>query len=161
MSTSSTITVPVPAMPTLLINSVGVSEGRRGGAAATFTVTLVPTGAQTVTVDYATADGTATAGSDYVAANGTLTFAEGVSTRTIGVTVNGDTSVEPDETFVVNLSRPINAVLGIAQGVGTIVNDDAAPAVVVSSPTIGLGGVITVAVTNGPGNPSDWVERLD
>ena len=96
---------------------------------ATFTVTLAPPNAtQAVTVNYATANGSATAGSDYVAANGTLTFDPSVTSRTISVAISGDTTFEPNETFVVNLSQPVNAVIGDAQGTGTITNDDAAGA---------------------------------
>jgi hypothetical protein len=159
LTTSSTITVPVPAQPTLTIDSVRLAEGNAGTKAATFTVRLVPTATQTVTVNYATADGTATAGSDYVAASGTLMFAAGVGRRTIDITINGDTTVEPDETFVVKLSSPTNALLGVTQGVGTILNDDVAvpPAVVAAATTLALGDVITVVVSNGPGNPADWV----
>ena len=68
-------------------------------------MTLSPTSTQTVTVNFATANGTATAGSDYVAASGTLTFAPGVSTRPISVTVNGDTNLESTETFTRHLER--------------------------------------------------------
>ena len=68
-------------------------------------MTLSSPATQAVTVDYTTANGTATAGSDYAAASGTLTFPAGVSSRPINVTVNGDTTAEPDETFSVTL-RP-------------------------------------------------------
>ena len=114
-------------MPSLSIGPVSVTEGQSGTTVATFTATLSPTSAQTVTVNYSTANGTATAGSDYVAKSGTLTFAPGVSTRPISVTVNGDTTVEPNETFSVTLSSPTNAVLGTATGTGTILTDDTAP----------------------------------
>ena len=92
----------------------------------TFTVTLAPVNAtQTVTVDYATADQSATAASgDYVAAGGTLTFNPSVATQTISVTVNGDTGVEANESFAVNLSNAANALVGDAQGIGTITNND-------------------------------------
>jgi hypothetical protein len=82
-----------------------------------------------------------------------------VSTQTIGVTVNGDATSESDETFVVNLSGATNASIGTGQGVGTIVNDEVAPgpALGVSATTVNTGGAITVTVSNGPGNPSDWV----
>src|SRR5207247_7108928 len=91
-------------------------------------VSLSTASGQTVTVPYATADGTATlAGSDYQAASGTLTFAPGIISKTISVLVNGDTVTEPDETFVVNLSSPTNAMLSNAQGTGTILNDDPNP----------------------------------
>ena len=116
-----------PGTPSLSIGPVSVTEGQSGTTVATFTATLSPTSAQTVTVNYSTANGTATAGSDYVAKSGTLTFAPGVSTRPISVTVNGDTTVEPNETFSVTLSSPTNAVLGTATGTGTILTDDTAP----------------------------------
>jgi hypothetical protein len=90
-------------------------------------VTLSNPWSSTVTVNYATANGTASAGSDYVAKSGTLTFAAGVTSQTISITVNGDTTKEANETFNVNLSSPVNATLGTATGVVTIVNDDGAP----------------------------------
>ena len=99
-----------------------VTEGTSGTSLATFTATLSPVSTQTVTVNFATANGTATAGSDYVAASGTLTFAPGVSTRPISVTINGGTNLEATETFTVTLSGPANAVLGTAAGTGTILN---------------------------------------
>src|SRR5262249_43241396 len=80
---------------------------------------------QTVTVNYATADGNAQAAIDYVAKSGNLTFTPGVTSQTIAVPVLGDTvSGEADETFIVNLTSPANAVLLNAAGVGTIQNDD-------------------------------------
>jgi hypothetical protein len=77
-----------------------------------------------VTVGYATANGTASAGSDYVAQSGTLTFAAGQTSRTIGVVVKGDRNAEPNETFTVRLSGPSGATIARATGVGTIANDD-------------------------------------
>ena len=98
-----------------------------GTTAYVFTVSLSAAQAAPVTVDFATANGTATAASDYTANSGTLTFAPGVTTQTVTVQVNGDTTVEPNETFNVNLSDATgNATIADAQGVGTIVNDDAA-----------------------------------
>jgi hypothetical protein len=79
-------------------------------------------------VHYATTDGTATAGSDYTATSGNLVFAPGETSKTIGVPVVNDTAVEPDETFTLTLSSPLNAKLGTAQAIGTIENDDFAPA---------------------------------
>ncbi len=113
--------------PTISINDVTVTEGNSGTTNATFTVTLSAASASTVTVNFATADNTATAGSDYQAASGTLTFTAGQTTKTITVAVNGDTVVEADETFAVNLSNPTNATISDAQGVGTITNDDQPP----------------------------------
>ncbi|MEP7341593.1 MAG: choice-of-anchor Q domain-containing protein [Acidobacteriota bacterium] len=113
-----------PPPPTLAINDVSKNEGNSGTTAFDFTVTLSPASAQTVTVAYISGGGTATAGSDYVPVEGLLTFAPGQTTRTITVQVNGDTTVEPDETFFVNLRSPTNATIADEQGHGTIVNDD-------------------------------------
>lgn len=96
------------------------------GSTALFTVTLSQASTQTVSVQYATADGTAQAGTDYVAASGTLTFAPGETQKTIAVTVLGDTNVEPDESFFVRLSTPANAIIADGEGQGTIRNDDTA-----------------------------------
>jgi chitinase len=78
----------------------------------------------TITVTYATADGSATSGSDYQARSGTLTFAPGETNKSITVLVSGDRLPEPNETFVVNLSAPTNATIVDGQGVGTIVDDE-------------------------------------
>jgi hypothetical protein len=118
---------PPPTPPGVSINDVTVTEGNSGTTDAIFTVTLSTVSNSTVTVKYDTADSTATAGSDYQSASGTLTFAPGQTSKTITVTVNGDTAVEPDETFFVNLSNPTNATITDSQGVGTIKNDDQPP----------------------------------
>jgi len=113
------------ALPSLSIDDVSVNEGNSGTTTATFTVSLSAASGQTVSVNYATADGTATAGSDYVARSGTLTFTPGTTAQGVAVTVNGDTAVEPNETFSVGLSGASNASIARATGTGTILNDDA------------------------------------
>ena len=133
--------------PTISINNVSQNEGNAGTTNFSFTASLSQSPAQAVTVDYATADGTATAGSDYVATSGTLTFPVGVSTQTITVLVNGDTTAESNETFVVNLSNPTNATILTAQGTGTIVNDDAAPTVSIDNVSQNEGNTGTTAFT--------------
>jgi hypothetical protein len=86
------LTVTSGSQPSLSINDVAVTEGNSGTTTASFTVSLSAASGQTVTVGYATANGTATtADADYVAASGTLTFTPGVTTRPVNVTVNGDT----------------------------------------------------------------------
>jgi methionine-rich copper-binding protein CopC len=110
--------------PSLSINDATVTEGNSGTINAVFTVTLSAQSGQTVTVNYATANGTATAPSDYQAQSNTLTFAPGETTKTISVAVNGDTASEPDETFFVNLSGVSNATVSDNQGLGTIISDD-------------------------------------
>ncbi|HEV2884645.1 MAG TPA: Calx-beta domain-containing protein [Pyrinomonadaceae bacterium] len=117
-------------VPSLAINDpAAVSEGNAGTKTITFTVTLTGATERTVTVDFATQDSTATtADSDYVATNGTLTFSPGTTTQDINVTINGGATIEPDETFFVNLTLPVGspATISDSQGVGTIANDDAA-----------------------------------
>jgi hypothetical protein len=116
--------------PTLTINDVTQVEGDTGTITFNFTVSLSATANVTVQVD--TADNTATiADSDYVAIVGqTVTFSSGGAlTQTVSVTVNGDTNIEMDETFFVNLSVPSGASIADAQGVGTIVNNDV-PAII-------------------------------
>jgi Calx-beta domain len=88
-------------------------------------VTLSAAPLSTVTVDWATANGTALAGFDYLSASGTVTFPAGVSARTVNVSVLGNVVPELNKTFYVNLSNPsANAYLGDTQALGTIVNDD-------------------------------------
>ncbi|MFN4257861.1 MAG: cellulose binding domain-containing protein [Gemmataceae bacterium] len=116
-----------PDLPLLSINNVAVLEGDSGTTTATFTVFLSTPATELVTVQYATMNGTATAGSDYLATNGTLTFAPGETQKSIHVTVLGDTIVEPDETFFVVLSNAQNAQISVSQGRGTILNDDVPP----------------------------------
>ncbi|HSP45244.1 MAG TPA: Calx-beta domain-containing protein, partial [Chthoniobacterales bacterium] len=114
----------VEAQPVLSVTDVSMAEGNSGTTSFVFTVSLSPSSAQPVTVHFATADGTAIAGSDYQAASGTLNFSPGDTSKTVTVLVNGDTTFEPDETFFVNLSSAGNAQIAKAQGIGTILNDD-------------------------------------
>ena len=119
--------VVVPAgvtLPSLSIGDVSVTEGNAGTTSAVFTVTLSPASNQTATVDYATADNTATAGLDYVAASGTVTFPPGSTSQPVSVAVIGDTLFEGDETFFVNLSGAVNGNIVDGQGVGIILDDD-------------------------------------
>jgi predicted extracellular nuclease len=114
---------------TLSVNDVSANEGDAGTTSFNFTVSLsAPAGPGGVTFDIATADNTATvAGNDYVAQSlPGQTIPAGQSTYTFGVTVNGDTSSESNETFFVNVTNVVGATASDGQGVGTITNDDAA-----------------------------------
>ncbi|MFP6751168.1 MAG: FG-GAP-like repeat-containing protein, partial [Pirellulaceae bacterium] len=111
--------------PTIYVDDVAVVETDSGTTDLVFEVTLTHPLLEEITVDYATADGTAD-GNDYQATSGTLTFAAGVTSQTITVTVTDDSNNEPHETFVVNLSNPGNATLGDAQATGIIFDNDAA-----------------------------------
>lgn len=112
------------APPSLSVNDVTVTEGNSGTTNAVFIVKLSAPSAKTVTVAYATADGSAVAPGDYASRTGALTFAAGQTTQTITVSVKGDVIDENNETFLVNLSAPTNATLQDAQGQGTIRDDD-------------------------------------
>jgi len=116
------VTVAPPA--TLTINDVAKAEGKKGTTNFTFTVTRGGDTSGNVTVSYATANGTATAGSDYTAKTGSLAFAVGETTKTITVGVIGDRTAEPNETFFVNLSNVVGGQIVDSQAVGTILNDD-------------------------------------
>jgi Calx-beta domain/ell wall binding domain 2 (CWB2) len=110
--------------PALSIDDVSVVEGDSGTVDATFTVTLAPAATGSVSVSYATADGTATSPSDYLATAGVLSFPAGTKSQSLTVKVNGDTVDEPNEYFLVKLSNPSGAAVADGQGVGTIVDDD-------------------------------------
>ena len=104
-------------LPTLSIADVSIAEGDVGTVHAVFTVTLSAASGQVVTVNYATANGTATAGTDYAAASGTLSFPGRYhQLGTVTVNVTSDFANEPDETFFVNLSSPAQATMADAQG---------------------------------------------
>ena len=108
----------------LSIDDVSVTEGDSGQVAAGFTASLTAASDQQITVDFATADGTALAPLDYTAFSGTATFPADDAAESVNVQVNGDTAEEPDETFTVGLSDPVNAAIADAAGAGTITNDD-------------------------------------
>ena len=129
--------------PGIAIGNVSITEGNSGTKNAAFTVTLSAASGRTTKVNYATADNTATAGSDYTATSGTLTIPAGSTTGTINVTIKGDTTVEPDETFFVNLTTPINVVITDSQGLGKIRNDDT---------TISIGNVSVTEGNSGTTN---------
>jgi predicted extracellular nuclease len=131
--TASAAATPTPTpTPTLNVGDVAQTEGDSGQTNFTFTVSLTspaPAGGVTFNVD--TADGTAQDGTpagednDYVAVHTTGSIAAGSSSTTVNVPVNGDTTVEANETFTVNVSNIVGALPGDTQGLGTIQNDDA------------------------------------
>jgi uncharacterized delta-60 repeat protein len=128
--TQSTATLTInddDTQPAISIDDLSLAEGNRGVTNFTFTVSLSNPTSQTVSVNYATANGTATtADSDYGQVSPTtLTFAPGQGSRTLTIGVIGDMKTEPDETFFVDLSSPVGATISRARGTGTIRNDDA------------------------------------
>lgn len=149
--------------PAISINDISQAENDAGTSTYSFTVSLSqPAGAGGVSFDVATADGTATtADGDYLANSLTgQVIPEGASSYSFDVTVNGDTTVEPSETFLVDLSNVTGAVVGDAQGTGTIVNDDVTVTPIhdiqgsgASSPLVGQSvtttGIVTGRKSNG------------
>ena len=149
-----------PSPPTVSISdATAVTEGNAGQTTATFTITQSVVSQLDTTVTVNTANGTATtADSDYQPiVNQTFTIPAGQTTATASVVVNinGDTNVEGNETFNVNLSNALNAAIADGQGVGTINNDDVF--VSFSSATYGVGeaaGTATITVTRNGVTPN-------
>ncbi len=123
LSNDVSATVQGPAH--LTVADAEVDEGP--GAAVAFQVTLSRAASSAVTVDYATADGTAVAGEDYTATSGTLTFAAGEVAKTVSVPVLDDAIDEGRETFRFSLSNAAGARVADGEAVGTIVNTDPMP----------------------------------
>ena len=108
----------------LSIAAATLVEGNAGTSVMNLTVSLPAPNKDPVTVNFATSDGTATAGSDYVARTGTLTFPSNVQTQQIAITINGDVLFENNETFTVTLSAPTGATIATASAIGTITDDE-------------------------------------
>ena len=116
----------VAGPPQIQISGCSADED---GANCEFGLSLSSPATEEITVDYATADGSAEAGSDYAATSGTATFMTGESLQTIAVAVTDDALDEFAETFTVTLNNPIGATLGATQATGTINDDDPEPSV--------------------------------
>ena len=122
---SNTLSATVQGPPALNVADARAVEGE--DATLDFVVTLSRAASGTVSVDYATADGSATAGEDYSAANGTLTFAAGETTKTVAVAVLDDAVNDGEETFTLTLSNPAGAWIEDGEASGTIENSDPLP----------------------------------
>jgi subtilisin family serine protease len=110
------------------ISDAALVEGNSGTSQLQFTVSLSSASTSAVSVNYATANSSATAGSDYTAVAGTVTFNPGETSKVVTVGILGDTTVEANESFLVNLSGVVgNATIADGQGIGTITNDDVSP----------------------------------
>ncbi|MFB3077654.1 MAG: Calx-beta domain-containing protein, partial [Lysobacterales bacterium] len=143
-----TVTYSTGSQSSLAIDDVTVTEGNSGTVNASFMVTLSSASSQMVTVDYGTADGTATAGSDYVSVSGQVSFQPGETSQPVTVVVNGDVLDEADETFFVNLSNAVNATISDNQGEGTITDDDPPPSLSIDDVTTDEGaGTMTFTVS--------------
>lgn len=114
------------------VGDVTVAEPSSGISYATFAVTLSDASAQTVTVSFATADGTATAPGDYAPLNGTVTFSPGETSKTVAVAVKADAVSEGAESFGLNLSAPSNAAIADGSGVANVTQPVASGSVLIS-----------------------------
>ncbi len=155
--------------PAISIADLSVAEGNGTGSHFMFVVTLDKPSTQTVTVGYATSNGTATTGTDYVATSGTVTFAPGVTSQMVHVSVVGDTVAESNETFTVTLSNPSGATIADGIATGTIVDDDGTTPTPGGNASVrytvndnwGSGFTASVAVTAGADGMNGWTVEFD
>lgn len=131
-------TTTTTTVPSLRVNSITVTEKNPGSnATAAFTVSMYPASSQTVTVKFATANGSAAAPADYTArALTTLTFLPGQTSKPVNVVVIGDAMDETNETFRLLLSSPTNSTIAVGQGVCTILDNDLPPNIAIDNATM-------------------------
>ena len=144
LSVSFTIAAAAPAQASQL-SAADAAASEEDDPTIDFVVTLSPASDETVTVDYATSDGTAAAGSDYTARSGTLTFSAGDTTRTVSVPIIDDAAVDDNETLTFTLSNPLGAEISGATATGAIGDRDEAAAEPTAEP-------LTAAFKNAPAN---------
>jgi hypothetical protein len=133
-----------------------VVEGNTSPQSVTYTVTLSNPSTQTITVEYAIANGTAISGLDYTATTGTLTFAPGVTNQSLNIPILNDNLNEADETFTLQLTAPTNAVLGVNSTVSTTITDTLTASVTTILPTNVENLTLTeTGAINGTGNADD------
>jgi hypothetical protein len=131
---------------------VGDAAAAPEGATATFTIALSAPSGRTVTVPYATADGSAVAGQDYAERSGTATIAAGATSTTVAVPLLDDAEDEAEETFALTIATPVNATRGTATATATILDTDEPPPVppVSGAGTSSPGGSTTATPTVSP-----------
>ncbi|MFN6002758.1 MAG: Calx-beta domain-containing protein [Dolichospermum sp.] len=135
-----------------------IVEGNTNPQNVSYTVTLSRTSSQTITVQYATANGTAIGGSDYTSTSGTLTFNPGVTSQVINIPILNDSLNEANETFSLTLNSPTNASLGTSQTVTTTITDTLSAAATTTLPTNVENLTLTgTAAINGTGNANNNV----
>jgi aryl-phospho-beta-D-glucosidase BglC (GH1 family) len=144
---AGTILTDDAIVPKIVIADASMKEGDSGTRNLAFTVTLSEATSGPVTVNYATADGSAKAGQDYIAQTGTVTFAAGETSKVINVKVSGDTTVEINEGMKVTLTTATGGKIADSQAIGTIVNDDARISVADATVTEGNNGTSALAFT--------------
>lgn len=142
--------------PSLSINDVTITETNSGAIDAEFTVSLSAISGQTVTVDYATADDSATQNEDYIPKINTITFNPGEQTQKITIPIADDSKYEPNEAFFVNLTNPVHASITDAQGKGIINDNDSKPTISINNVTVteGNSGATSANFTISLSHPS-------
>lgn len=135
------------AVPGVSVADVSVTENDEGNKTFTVTFTLSSASDETVVARYVTIDDTALAGADYVADAGNVVFAPGQTAKNITLTIKGDTTDEPSETFNVGLTEVVNASSLDGLGVITILDNDGSPTLAISDATATEGGDLTFTVT--------------
>jgi hypothetical protein len=155
-ASTNDVTVILGSLPTISIGDTSVIEGDTGTTVANFPLTLSSTNNKPVTVSYSIVVGTASAGSDFDPSVTPVNIAAGGLTANVGVSIFGDRTFEPNETFTVNLTSSLNAFISRGSAQGTIVNDDPLPAITISeiSTTEGNSGAHTAFFTATLSNPS-------
>ena len=138
--------------PSISIDDVTIMEGDAGTKNAAITLRLSEPVSSVVTLRFATANGTATAGSDFMAKAGSVSFAAGTTTKQLMIAIEGNRIYEPNETFTINLSSPKQATIADRSGTVTIANDDPVPtpapapvSAALLSPTVTLAAPALVA----------------
>ncbi|HTD65021.1 MAG TPA: Ig-like domain-containing protein [Candidatus Limnocylindria bacterium] len=133
-------------LPAISVADVATVEANDGVRAVSFLVRLSAKSGQAISVDFSTEDGSAVAGSDYFAVSGPVLFPPGTLLQKVIVGATGNIISESNEIFFVNLSHPVNAVLGDAQAIATIRDNDTAPVISVSDATVVIDGLGANAV---------------
>ena len=147
-----TVTAP-PA--TVQFSGTSYSVGENAGAAV-ITATLSAASGSAVTVDYATSDGTAIAGSDYTAVTGTLTFPPSITVQTFTVPITDDLAYDPAETITLTLSSPSNAGLGTPSTATLTIIDNEWPMYQIEASAAGVTVVVRVRLVNGYPEILSW-----
>ncbi len=142
----ASVDVAAQQSPSISVRDVVVAEGNSGTTQATFVVALSAPASQSVSLSFATSNGTATASSDYVATSGALSFAVGEVEKPVVVLVNGDTVDESQETFFLDISNVQNATVSSSRGTGSIVDDDG-PTISINDVSVTEGNSGTKAAT--------------
>jgi hypothetical protein len=139
-------------LPAVTIGDVTLPEGNTGTKVFSFPIRLSNPSSKEVTVQLKTLDGMAKAGGDYQAVNGVVTFNPGETFKLSSIIVNGDSLIEADESFIVDISNPLNASIADSQGIGIIRNDDA-PVVMTEENTERAVALDSVTQMSGPFSP--------